>query len=74
MCYREGKIGGWDIVRHGERRLAWGKEEGLVPLGQEVEYLGLGDMGLWGGKLDGLWSWLTQYSWVEREAFRKPGM
>lgn len=36
MCYKEGKTGGWDIVRHGERRLAWGKEEGLVPLGQEV--------------------------------------
>ena len=47
---------------------------GAGALGQEVEYLGLGDMGLWGGKLDGLWSWLTQYSWVEREAFRKPGM
>lgn len=45
MCYKEGKTGGWDIVRHGERRLAWGKEEGLVPLGQEVECLGLGDMG-----------------------------
>ena len=38
-------------MRHGERRLAWGKEEGLVPLGQEVEYLGLGDMELWGGML-----------------------
>lgn len=61
-------------MRHGERRLARAKEEGLVPLGQEVECLGLGDMGLWGGKLDGRWSWLTQYSWVEREAFSRSGM